>query len=125
MLSADNDNNIREYLLGRLSEEDREEFARRFFTDEELFDKLEAAEGDLIDDYLSGDLSPGDIEMFRQNFMIGSKRERALRIGQAWRNAALKKPPKPVSASHWWPSFSDGGLRIGDVAVFSPAALRI
>jgi CHAT domain-containing protein/predicted negative regulator of RcsB-dependent stress response len=116
--SGDEDNTIREYLLGRLNDEDREEFARRFFTDEELFDKLEAAEDDLIDDFLSGNLNPADVDMFRQNFLVGSKRERALRIGKAWRkharDHAQEKPiPKPEPVSHLWQLVKPYALRIG------------
>jgi len=119
--SGDEDNTIREYLLGRLNDEDREEFARRFFTDDELFDKLEAAEDDLIDDFLSGNLNQVDSDMFRQNFLIGSKRERALRIGKAWRkhareHADYKPIPKPEPVSHLWQLVKPYALRIGTVA---------
>ena len=50
MLSSGNDEvTIRKYLLGALSDEDREEVERHYFTDEESFEKLQAAEDDLID----------------------------------------------------------------------------
>jgi len=91
---------IRNYLLGQLSDEDREEFERRYFSDEELFDELQAAEDDLIDDFLSGNLSQAEVDMFQQNFLVGRKRERQLRVGKAWRNFAAahagEKPPKSV-----------------------------
>lgn len=121
MLSiGDDEVTVRQYLLGKLSDEDREEFERRYFSDEELFDKLQAGEDDLIDDYLSGDLSQADAGMFHQNFLIGSKRQRQLRIGKAWRNYAAahagEKPPEPVKGSNWWQLFLQYAPRIGAVA---------
>lgn len=96
--SADDYATIRQYLLGRLSAEDREEFERRFFADEELFEKLQTAEDDLIDDFLSGNLSQGDVNLFHQNFLVGSKREQELRIGKAWRDyAAAHAGEKPAT----------------------------
>jgi CHAT domain-containing protein len=90
---------IREYLLGRLADEDREEFEQRFFADEELFDKLPTAEEELIDDFLNGTLSQDEVDLFQKNFLIGSKREQQLRIGKAWRDYAAahadEKPPAP------------------------------
>lgn len=118
--SSNNDVTIRKYLLDQLAEEDREEFERGYFSDEELFDKLQAAEDDLIDDYLCGNLSQADAEMFQRSFLIGKKREQQLRIGKAWRNYAAahagEKPPKPVNASNWWSMFSRYAPRIGAVA---------
>lgn len=97
--STDDYATIRQYLLGQLTDEDREEFERRFFADEELFEKLQTAEADLIDDFLSGNLNQDDVEMFQQKFLVGSKREQQLRIGKAWRNYATahaeEKPTKP------------------------------
>ena len=97
--STDDYATIREYLLGRLADEDREEFEQRFFADEELFDKLQTAEEELIDDFLSGSLSQDEAHLFQKNFLIGSKREQELRIGKAWRNYAAahaeEKPPAP------------------------------
>src|SRR5215217_2988002 len=121
MLSSGNDEvTIRKYLLGALSDDDREEVELRYFSDEELFDKLQAAEDDLIDDFLSGNLSQADVDMFHQNFLVGRKREQQLRIGKAWRNYAAahagEKPPKPVKASNWWHLFLQYAPTIGAVA---------
>jgi CHAT domain-containing protein len=105
-VSGSDDTTIRDYLLGRLTPEDREEFARRFFTDEELFEQLQAGEEDLIDDFLSGNLSQDEVDLFHRNFLDGSKRKRALRIGKAWRNYAAtharEKLPKPATVPAWW-----------------------
>ena len=48
------------YLLGELSESEKpeqERFEKAYFTDDELFDELEAVENDLIDRYVRGELA--------------------------------------------------------------------
>lgn len=117
---------IRKYLLGQLSDEDREEFERRYFSDEELFEELQGAEDDLIDDFLSGNLSQADVDMFQRNFLVGRKRERQLRVGKAWRNFAAahagEKPPKSVKTSNSWQFFLQYVPRLGAVAGLVVAA---
>jgi tetratricopeptide (TPR) repeat protein len=121
MLSIGEDGvTIRQYLLCKLSAEDREEFERLYFSDEELFEKLETAEEELIDDFLSGNLNQADVDMFQQNFLVGHKRERQLRVGKAWRNYAVahagEKAPDSVKTSNWWPWFLQYAPRIGAIA---------
>jgi hypothetical protein len=48
------------YLLGYLSEEERESIADRAFADEQFADALEDAERDLLDAYVQGSLKPAD-----------------------------------------------------------------
>jgi len=123
MSSSSNEHDIiREYLLGQLSAAAREEFERRFFTDDDLFKDLQAAEDDLIDDFLTGDLSEEEVVMFHQNFLVGAERQQKLRIVQAWRkyaaaHAGEKPPPKLVPHSpSLWPRFFSHPLRIAALA---------
>jgi CHAT domain-containing protein/lipopolysaccharide biosynthesis regulator YciM len=117
-MSANRDDyRIRQYLLGQLTGEEREEFERRLFAEDELFEQLQTAEDDLVDDYLTGDLSENEVALFQKNFLVGSKREREVRIGKAWRNFAAvhagEKPPVPVHApvSKWRQFFSSFNLK--------------
>lgn len=114
---------IRKYLLGQLTREDHEEFEHRFFIDDGLFKELQAAEDDLIDDFLTGDLSEDDVVMFHQNFLVGAEREQKLLVIKAWRKYAAahagEKPPKtiePALASRWQQLFSTPPLRIAALA---------
>ena len=51
---------LRDYLLGRFSEEEATALEERFFSEEAAFDELVLAEDDLIDDYLDEQLSVED-----------------------------------------------------------------
>ena len=48
---------LRRYLLGQLSEPERERLEERYFDDDEVFAALVAAEEELTSDYLAGTLS--------------------------------------------------------------------
>src|ERR1051326_3608634 len=125
LATGDDEVTIRKYLLGQLSAEDREEFERRYFSDEQLFEELQAAEDELIDDFLSDNLSQTDVDMFHKNFLVGRKRAQQLRVGKAWRNYAVahagEKPPK--RASNWWQLFLQYGARAGAAAGLAALAV--
>ena len=104
--SHDDQDIIRNYLLGKLPAEDRDEFEQRLFLEDGLYDDLQAAEEDLIDDFLTADLPPDDITRFHQNFLVSSKRKQALRLGKAWRNyaathAGQERPQKVAPVRRW------------------------
>lgn len=129
------DHKIKQYLLGQLTGEEREEFERRLFAEEELFEQLQTAEEDLVDDYLTGDLNEAEVALFQKNFLVGSKRERELRIGKAWRNFAAvhagERPPTPVHApvSKWRQFFFSFNLKtaasVGVILIVAFASYRI
>lgn len=96
---------FREYLLGKLSAEDRDEVEQRLFLEGQLYEELQTAEDDLIDDFLTGDLEQEDVARFHQNFLVSSQRQQKLRLGEAWRNYAAvhggKKRPRVDSREGW------------------------
>jgi CHAT domain-containing protein/tetratricopeptide (TPR) repeat protein len=113
---------IRAYLLGKLNAEDREEFEQQLFADDHLHEELQAAEEDLIDDFLTGDLEPDDIPRFHQNFLVSSKRKQALRLGKAWRSYAAthagEKPLQEVQTVSGW-----DWRKIFSLPILKPAAI--
>jgi hypothetical protein len=64
--SLDEITRLRGYLLATMPEEERLELAARYFSDDELFERLKAAEADLIDEYVRGELSAEDRRLFEQ-----------------------------------------------------------
>lgn len=104
--SRDDQGIFREYLLGKLSAEDRDELEQRLFVEDGLYEELQTAEDDLIDDFLTGDLEPEDVASFHQNFLVSSQRKQKLRLGEAWRNYAAvhggKKRPTKVQPGPGW-----------------------
>ena len=60
---------IREYLLGRLSDEEQEKIEERLMVDDDLFEELEISKGELIEEYSAGELSQTDHESFERNYL--------------------------------------------------------
>ena len=66
---------FRDYLLGKLRGEDLKSFEERLITDQEDFEELlAAAEDDLIDEYVAGQLSNDEREAFERHYLITPER---------------------------------------------------
>ncbi len=95
---------IRLYLLGNFHGQDQEEFERRLFADDEFLEEVMAAEDQLIDDFLTGDLTADEAARFEKNFMVTEARREKLRLGKAFRTYARKakrEALKPVPDIGW------------------------
>src|ERR1700752_4462456 len=55
---------IREYLLGELSEDEQEKIEERLMVEDDLFQELEISEGELIEEYRAGELSQKEKQSF-------------------------------------------------------------
>lgn len=69
---------LRRYLLGDLTDKDTEDLDMRVISDETSRAALKAAEVDLIEDYLEGNLPAGDRRLFIENFLISNERREEL-----------------------------------------------
>ena len=75
MNSKNNDKqNIICYILGELSEEERDKFEENYFNDDEAFQELEVIESELIDDYVRESLSSQEKSRFESKFLTTIKR---------------------------------------------------
>lgn len=88
---------LRAYLLGRLSEAERQEIESRIFEDDDFDSRMQEAETDLLDDWASGRLSPSDAEAVRRRF---PQQERSLATLLARR--AQPVAPEPKRAVRVW-----------------------
>lgn len=71
------------YLLGELSEAERAELEDLYLVDQDFFDRLLAAEDDLIDDYVQGRLSKKESRLFEENFLTSPERRDRVRAARA------------------------------------------
>ena len=81
--SNDDRDGLQEYLLGQISEDQRQTMEQRLLTDDEFFEELEIAEDELIDAYLDGALAPTERQLFEQLFLASPERLRKLRFARA------------------------------------------
>jgi hypothetical protein len=76
---------IRLYLLGQASPEDSSWLEEELLTDGELFQELLVAEDELIDQYISDQLTPTDRVSFKTYFLLAPERRQKLQFGKALR----------------------------------------
>jgi hypothetical protein len=61
---------FRAYLLGSVTEAEREEIETTYLVNDEAFEELEIAEAELVDDYLRNKLPAGDRQKVKSNFLV-------------------------------------------------------
>jgi len=91
-----NDEMMKRYLLGDLSEEDQIRLQESFLRDKECFEQLKLVEDDLIDEYVHNQLSRDDRERFETYYLVTNGRREKVEFVQdlvkalalPWRRAA-------------------------------------
>lgn len=84
MTAATEENDeIKQYLLGTLSQADRQRVEERLLTEESFFEEVLLGEDELIDQYLNGALPDESRDGFEQHFLSTPERQRKLKFGRA------------------------------------------
>lgn len=84
---------LRQFLLGKVDEEERERIESLFLTDPQARERVLAAEQDLIEDYLEDSLTTEDNVLFLARFAHTSAQQRQLRINKSIKDWAQKEAP--------------------------------
>src|SRR5215470_8373346 len=118
----DQEKKLARYLLRDLPEQERMEIEDRYITDGDIYEQLLVAEDELIDDYVRGELSARDRELFERNFLTSpGRRERvkSARTLMKFVDVSMSHQParqvEPVS----WPS------RLRSFLSFENPAMRL
>ncbi len=118
---------LREFLLGKGSDEERERIENLFLTDSQARERVLGAEQDLIEDYLDDSLTPADKERFVSLYAQTDEQRRKLRITKSimdWAVAEAPVPqPIPVEGSFWSRLF--GWLRVNPMVIPVAATVMI
>lgn len=138
---VNDEEHLREYLLGELKEAEQQALEQRLMADTELFDLLQVAEDELVDDYVSGALTASEEGRFDGFFLSTSERRRKLSFAMALRTYITEKagvvevpaseretakpsprisagPSSVIGRATWWNrAFSSPYLRIAAAAV--------
>jgi hypothetical protein len=84
---------LRSYLLGGLPEEQSTALEETYLRDEETLESLQAAEYELIDDYLDGRLTPDERERFDRHYLASPVHRHRLATARRLRSAAAPTEP--------------------------------
>lgn len=108
---------MRRYLLGQLSEKKREQIEERLMTDDEFFESVidleDSVEDELIEQYISGELAGREKQSFEQVFLTTPERREKLRLAQDLDTYASRMTlgaqvsSKPDTRLSLWRSLSD------------------
>src|SRR5919205_2530088 len=94
MALNDNDQTrIREFLLGRLSDDEQQKLEERLLVEDDLFQELEISKGELVEEYCANELSQEENRWLEQNFL--SSPEGKERYSLALTLSHLQQPPSP------------------------------
>jgi hypothetical protein len=86
--------NIREYLLGRLPREQQAQFEERLLTSDEVYEELVIVEDELVDQYLREELPASDRESFESHFIAAPEHQAKLRFARTFRKYVATEGPK-------------------------------
>jgi methionine-rich copper-binding protein CopC len=68
---------VRDYLLGRLSDEELTRLEERLMVEDDLFEELEISKGELVEEYCAGELTQNDRQWFEHHYLASPEgRER-------------------------------------------------
>lgn len=80
---SEKEDELRLYLLGGLTPRERARVEEQLFLDRKFFRQLESAEDDLVDEYVSGELSADDREKLENSLLSSPESRTDIRIAKA------------------------------------------
>ncbi|HEX8087563.1 MAG TPA: hypothetical protein VF762_01845 [Blastocatellia bacterium] len=105
---------MKRYLLGELSEQERDQVIDRLMTDSDYFDELLIQEDDLIDEYIYGRLSRAEEDRFKNFFLLAPERREKLNMTVALRGQILdarnRNIGEPGKTRKWLKPFFTGSF---------------
>lgn len=103
-MRVDRKEQIPRYLLGELTEEEREDFERDFFDGDDLAAEVLAAEEKLMEDYVSGILDPGRRRQFENLYLSNPAHREELKLHESLRtlSGAARTTGRPSPAVRKW-----------------------
>ena len=94
---------LREFLLGKVNDEERGRIEDLFLTDPQAKERVLGVEQDLIEDYLEGALTAADSERFVSRYAQTAEQRRRLRITKSIKDWAIAESASsaPAKKSRW------------------------
>jgi hypothetical protein len=104
---------LKQYLLGEISEEERDRIERQYLADKDFLDELLSVEDDLVDEYALGELSSNEREQFERRLLATPAQREKVRQAQLLSkafcrrrfNAAQTEKAKASGLSSWFSGF--------------------
>ena len=103
VLNKSDQTRIREYLLGKLSDEEQQKLEERLITEDDLFQEFEISKDELVEEYQANELSPDEQQWFESHFLASSEGKERYRFTVTLDHLArpIPKPAPRVSFFDW------------------------
>lgn len=93
---------MRQYLLGRLTDEEQQQIEERLLAEDDLFEELEIGQDELIEDYLSKQLSQEECAWVEENFLASPEGKQKHRFAKALNRYVLNQSrPQSQKRPSW------------------------
>ena len=90
------------YLLGQMSEDERDQIDERYFGDRDFIEGLLVVEDELIDSYVRGELSSSNHRQFEDYFMRSPERQRRVAFARKWKDlVSTRRRTEPLARPSW------------------------
>lgn len=96
---------IQRYLLGEMTEVEREALEQEYFNDRQLFDQMVQIENELVDKYARGLLPPTMRDHFEKHYLAHPKRRERARFAEALASKLDTVVAAPRTAESGWDRF--------------------
>ncbi len=93
------ENTIQSYLLGALPEREQQQLEQKYMVDDAQFEELLAAEDDLLDAYVRGELSSTQRKQFETHFLVSPRRQKRLEFARALAISSMSTHPATIGDS--------------------------
>lgn len=95
-LNNDDQRRVREFLLGKLSEDEQQKIEERMMVEDDLFEELEISKGELVEEYCANELSREEQQWFEQNFLASPEGKESYDLAVALGQLKLSAPRQPT-----------------------------
>ena len=107
------------YLLGTLSETEREQLEEQYFSDDDEFENFEIAEDEAVDRYVRGKLTAREVESFEKILASSPRLVERVKLARILTNqiesrqqASEAKSQPVVEKMSWWSRWFGSGLQL-------------
>ena len=116
---------VREFLLGKINDEELERIENLYLTDSQARERVLAVEQDLIDDYLEDSLTPEDKARFLLRYAQTDKQRRNLRITKSIKDWAITEAGVPEETATIPSVWNRLAAKLRLKPVFAPIAAMV
>lgn len=82
-LNNNDQSRIREFLLGKLSEEEQQKIEERLIVEEDLFNEFEISKGELVEEYCANELTEEEQQWFERHFLASTEGKETYALAEA------------------------------------------